>query len=180
MNRDGGAMTSVTQWTETLRQILEEEANVLAKESGFIQRERVLSGADFAQTLIFGWLGEAEAVRRGSSSLCAGMCSRENCTGQYSLMGGTPMPRARSRKKRCQLMGSTSGIRPSLSKDACGSGISAKQATDGITSCDCQWEPRSTPEVGIVLCCRDSCRSRREPAWNWACWLVNGRAYPHA
>jgi len=47
-------MTSVTQWTETLRQILEEEANVLAKESGFIQRERVLSGADFAQTLIFG------------------------------------------------------------------------------------------------------------------------------
>jgi hypothetical protein len=46
LNHDGGAMNSVTQWTESVRQILEEEANVLARESGFIQRERVLSGAD--------------------------------------------------------------------------------------------------------------------------------------
>jgi hypothetical protein len=45
-NRDGGAMNSVTQVTESVRQILEEEANVLAIKSGFIQRERVLSGAD--------------------------------------------------------------------------------------------------------------------------------------
>jgi hypothetical protein len=51
-------MTSVTQVSETLRQILEEEANTLAKETGFIQRERTLSGADFAQILIFGWLAE--------------------------------------------------------------------------------------------------------------------------
>jgi len=36
-------MNSVTQLTETVRQILEEEANALAKESGFIQRERVRS-----------------------------------------------------------------------------------------------------------------------------------------
>src|SRR5690349_6524559 len=47
MNRDGGAMNSVTQVTETLRQILEEEANTLAKETGFIQRERIITGADF-------------------------------------------------------------------------------------------------------------------------------------
>src|SRR2546430_645845 len=85
MNRDGGAMTSVTQWTETLRQILEEEANALAKESGFIQRERVLSGADFAQTLIFGWLGEPEitldgltqvAGRREVEITASGLCQR--------------------------------------------------------------------------------------------------------
>jgi hypothetical protein len=57
-NHDGGAMTSVTQVSETLQQILEEEANTLAKETGFIQRERIISGADFAQTLIFGWLAE--------------------------------------------------------------------------------------------------------------------------
>jgi len=57
-NHDGGAMTSVTQVSETLRQILEEEANTLAKETGFIQRERTITGADFAQTLIFGWLAE--------------------------------------------------------------------------------------------------------------------------
>jgi hypothetical protein len=58
-------MNSVTQLTETLGQILEEEANMLAKESGFIQRERELSGADFAQTLIFGWLAEPEITLDG-------------------------------------------------------------------------------------------------------------------
>ena len=78
-------MNSVTQLTETVRQILEEEANVLAKESGFIQRERVLSGADFAQTLIFGWLGEPEitldgltqvAGRREVEITASGLCQR--------------------------------------------------------------------------------------------------------
>src|SRR6266566_3341251 len=39
-------MISVTQFAETLRQILEEEANQLAKETGFIQRERTITGAD--------------------------------------------------------------------------------------------------------------------------------------
>jgi hypothetical protein len=85
MNRDGGAMNSVTQVTETMRQILEEEANALAKESGFIQRERVLSGADFAQTLIFGWLSEPEitldgltqvAGRREVEITASGLCQR--------------------------------------------------------------------------------------------------------
>ena len=53
-------MISVTQVSETLRQILEEEANQLAKETGFMQRERIITGADFAQTLIFGRLAEPE------------------------------------------------------------------------------------------------------------------------
>jgi hypothetical protein len=39
-------MISVTQVDETLRQILEEEANQLAKDTGFMQRERTISGAD--------------------------------------------------------------------------------------------------------------------------------------
>src|SRR6185312_11270813 len=63
--RDGGAMNSVTQVAETLRQILEEEANELAKQTGFIQRERTISGADFAQTLILGWLEEPEITLDG-------------------------------------------------------------------------------------------------------------------
>jgi Transposase DDE domain len=58
-------MISVPQVAETLRQIVEEEANTLAKETGFIQRERNLTGADFAQTLIFGWLGEPEITLDG-------------------------------------------------------------------------------------------------------------------
>ena len=78
-------MISVTQFAETLRQILEEEANQLAKETGFIQRERTITGADFAQTLIFGWLGEPEitldgltqvAGRREVEITASGLCQR--------------------------------------------------------------------------------------------------------
>jgi hypothetical protein len=50
------AMTSVPQQVEALEQILEEEARLLAKETGFIERERAFNGADFAQALILGWL----------------------------------------------------------------------------------------------------------------------------
>ncbi len=78
-------MNSVTHLTETLRHLLEEEANTLAKESGFIQRERLLSGADFAQTLIFGWLQEPQvsldgltqiAGRREVEITASGLCQR--------------------------------------------------------------------------------------------------------
>jgi hypothetical protein len=85
MNRDGGAMNSVTHVTEILRQMLEEEANTLAKETGFMQRERILNGADFAQTLIFGWLAEPQitldgltqvAERREVEISASGLCQR--------------------------------------------------------------------------------------------------------
>ena len=44
-------MRSVAQIENALKQILEEEAAQLARETGFIERERNLSGADFAQIL---------------------------------------------------------------------------------------------------------------------------------
>ena len=62
-------MISVTQFAETLRQILEEEANELARETGFIQRERNITGADFVQTLIFGWLEEPEITLDGFTQI---------------------------------------------------------------------------------------------------------------
>ena len=49
-------MSSVPQQAETLQRILEEEARQLARETGFIERERAFNGADFAQALILGWL----------------------------------------------------------------------------------------------------------------------------
>ncbi len=54
-------MISVAQIEENLTQILEQDANRLARETGFIQRERALSGADFVQLLTFGWLHEPQA-----------------------------------------------------------------------------------------------------------------------
>jgi hypothetical protein len=47
---------NVTQHAALLQQILEKEATALARETGFIQRERAFNGADFAQALILGWL----------------------------------------------------------------------------------------------------------------------------
>ena len=58
-------MTSIPQQAEALQQILEEEADRLAKETGFIERERAFTGADFAQALIFGWLQRADERLEG-------------------------------------------------------------------------------------------------------------------
>jgi len=63
------AMTSVAQQAETLKRILEEEAVCLARETGFIERERALSGADFAQALILGWLQRPDERLEGFAQL---------------------------------------------------------------------------------------------------------------
>jgi DDE family transposase len=53
-------MTSIPEQAETLQRILEEEARHLARETGFIERERAFDGADFAQALILGWLQQPD------------------------------------------------------------------------------------------------------------------------
>ena len=58
-------MTTVSQLVETLTRIMGKEADEVAREGGFIQRERALSGADFVQSLIFGWLQEPEITLDG-------------------------------------------------------------------------------------------------------------------
>src|SRR6266849_7343363 len=58
-------MSSVPHCAETVQRILEEEAEQLARQTGFIERERVLSGADFVQSLILGWLQEPEITLDG-------------------------------------------------------------------------------------------------------------------
>lgn len=46
-------MSSISQVERALKHILEERANVLARQTGCIQRQRKFSGADL---LVFGWL----------------------------------------------------------------------------------------------------------------------------
>ena len=53
--------TSIDQLSEILQQLLIEDANQIGRESGFIQRQRKLSGSSFAQTLIFGWQANPNA-----------------------------------------------------------------------------------------------------------------------
>src|SRR5260370_61149 len=65
MREEGDLMTSIPQVAEALQRILTEEADQLAREVGFMQRERALSGADFVQTLLLGWLQEPEIAYDG-------------------------------------------------------------------------------------------------------------------
>lgn len=55
---------SVSQIEKALREIMGPEANELAKETGFIQRERSggITGSNFLQTLVFGWLAKGNAT----------------------------------------------------------------------------------------------------------------------
>jgi hypothetical protein len=43
-----------TQIENALRQVLEHDANTLARETGFVQRQRKLTGSTFAQMMVFG------------------------------------------------------------------------------------------------------------------------------
>jgi hypothetical protein len=54
-------MVSVTDLAVTLQPLFTSVADQAARESGFIQRVRTLTGASFVQTLVFGWLGDPDA-----------------------------------------------------------------------------------------------------------------------
>lgn len=64
-------MTSVSQVARSLKHILEERANVLARETECIERQRKFSGADLLQTLIFGWLSHPDASLETLTSVAA-------------------------------------------------------------------------------------------------------------
>ncbi len=64
-------MTSVSQVEDSLKHILEERANVLARETGCIERQRKFSGADLLQTLVFGWLSHPDASLEALASVAA-------------------------------------------------------------------------------------------------------------
>lgn len=53
--------TTITELGEILQTLLIKDANELGRESGFIQRQRKLTGSSFAQSLIFGWQANPKA-----------------------------------------------------------------------------------------------------------------------
>lgn len=46
---------------QAMRTVLKEKANELAHQTKFVKRQRKLTGADFVQTLVFGWLAEPDS-----------------------------------------------------------------------------------------------------------------------
>jgi hypothetical protein len=55
-------MPSIAALVPTLQTLLTTTADQAGRDSGLIQRVRVLSGATFVQTLVFGWLGNPDAT----------------------------------------------------------------------------------------------------------------------
>jgi len=55
-------MEIISQVALAMQMVLTETADQLAQETGLIKRQRKLSGASFAQTLVFGWLSNPDAT----------------------------------------------------------------------------------------------------------------------
>ena len=64
-------MANVSQIEHSLKQVLEERANVLARETGCMKRQRKFSGADLVQTLVFGWLTHPDASLETLATMAA-------------------------------------------------------------------------------------------------------------
>jgi hypothetical protein len=53
---------TVAELAQTMQTLLTTDAEVCARESGFVKRRRQLTGPVFAQTLVFGWMDNPEAT----------------------------------------------------------------------------------------------------------------------
>ena len=53
--------TTIHQLSQNLQKLLTQDADRLGRESGFIKRQRKLTGASFAQALVFGWQANPKA-----------------------------------------------------------------------------------------------------------------------
>jgi hypothetical protein len=54
-------MTTVPHLAQTLQTLVTTTADTLARATGFVQRQSKLTGAAFAQALVFGWLANPQA-----------------------------------------------------------------------------------------------------------------------
>ena len=66
-------MTTVPQLVVALQQIFTTTADTLARQTGFVQRRSKLTGALFAQTLVFGWLANPQISLGGLTQVAAAL-----------------------------------------------------------------------------------------------------------
>jgi hypothetical protein len=64
-------MTTIPELAGLMQALFGETANRLGRETGFIQRARVLSGSSYAQTLVYGWLSKAQSTLSDLSQTAA-------------------------------------------------------------------------------------------------------------
>src|SRR5258708_32159139 len=103
MKEEGDLMSTITHCAETVQRILEEETEQLAREVGFIERERVISGADFVQSLILGWLQEPEITLDGLTQVLERRevsISASGLSQRFTSEAATFLQRVRSEERR--------------------------------------------------------------------------------
>ena len=66
-------MTSVSQLCQTFQTVLTTAANLAARATGFVQRQSKLTGAKFAQTLVFGWWDNPDATYEQLAQTATGL-----------------------------------------------------------------------------------------------------------
>lgn len=68
-------MTNLTQLAETMQALLTTEADLLARQTGFVIRQRKVSGSNFAQTVVFTALAQPDATkdRRRNTAATVGL-----------------------------------------------------------------------------------------------------------
>ena len=69
-------MTSIPQVAEAMHHVLDAIAYTLGRTTGFVQRERKLHGASFAQTLVFSFLANPAAASIISCSTTPALLGR--------------------------------------------------------------------------------------------------------
>ena len=66
-------MTSIKQVSQIMQRILGEQADQAGRTSGFVQRKSKMGGAEFVQTLVFGWMSNPQATLEELAQTAAGV-----------------------------------------------------------------------------------------------------------
>jgi len=85
-------MTTVPQLARTLQTLFTTTADQLAWQTGFVRRASKLTGAVFAQTVVFTWLADPQATLEAMAQTAAGLGPPSPRKGWMSA--STPPPHA--------------------------------------------------------------------------------------
>lgn len=65
-------MTIVMDIAKAMQEVLTKRADELARKTGFIKRQRNMTGSGFVQALVFGWLAERASEKQNQVGSRAG------------------------------------------------------------------------------------------------------------
>lgn len=80
-------MTTITEVSEKIQTLFGQTADRLGRQTGFIQRERVLTGSSYAQTLVFGWMSKADSTLSELSQTAASVGTQISKQGLQERFG---------------------------------------------------------------------------------------------